>query len=296
MEKIIVYYACPDVLFDITATSIYSLLDNTKSFVSIYILDTKISFFNKTLLEKELKRKFNNFEIHFVENNDIENIFAGCNTWNHYLDCWARFLFMDKVNVARAIYLDSDTIVLDDIEKIWSLTLEDKVIGACYDSGCGLEKSNINHTYFGSGLLLIDCEKWRKQDITNKIIEAGKKYGKEFHFPDQDALNFIFNNNNYKQLPNYLCSLGYDTESCIVRHFAGIKPWSRIFIPNYNEFWYYAELTPFIYSLKRKIVKTELTRKTYYKLFNLFTIIKIKRNWVYLFGIPIVRIKRNPDV
>lgn len=201
------YYACPNELFDITAASIYSLLDNTKSFVSIYVLDTNIGYFDKVLLQKELAKKYSNFELNFVENNDIDKTFAGCNTWNHFLDCWARFLFVEKVRTDRAIYLDSDTIVLDDIKRLWEQDLGGAAIGGIYDRYAGRKKRVAalgiadNHRYFGSGVLLIDCKKWREQGIVRKLIDSGKQFGKKFHFPDQDALNYVFNNNNYRELP-----------------------------------------------------------------------------------------------
>ncbi|KAL7140877.1 hypothetical protein ABFS83_08G017000 [Erythranthe nasuta] len=89
-------------------------------------------------------------------------------------------------SVARVVYIDSDTIVVDDIRNLWSTALTgSRVIGAP-------EYCNANFTtyfnngfwadpvlssvfagkrpcYFNTGVMVIDLERWRSGDYTKRI-------------------------------------------------------------------------------------------------------------------------------
>jgi lipopolysaccharide biosynthesis glycosyltransferase len=101
---------------------------------------------------------------------------------------------------------------LRDIKELYDIDLEGNVLGAVWekyvlvklgDTFLELYKNldlNINSKYFNSGVLLIDCEKWRQENITNKCIKIAKKYEKFLPNADQDVLNKCFENNNYKEI------------------------------------------------------------------------------------------------
>ncbi|MDR2526628.1 MAG: hypothetical protein LBC92_02005, partial [Rickettsiales bacterium] len=261
-------------------------------------------------------KEFNNFKCSFIKIPDIKDIFEGCNDWRGFFGIWARFLFPElKREINKAIYLDVDICLYDDISKLYYEDLNNCCIGACSDIGIkkfgnrGLPISK-EHVYMNSGVILIDCEKWREEKITQKIIDIGKKYGNKLRFPDQDALNIVFNNNNYKLLPqryNFMdidttCKLNEEWTSCIIRHYVQ-KPWKCLYnksnkgkeIKMFEEFWFYAGKTSFFNGLKIKFLKNNISNKSYL-LFNLIPIIKIKTNnnvkKYLLFGIiPLMKVK-----
>ena len=109
----------------------------------------------------------------------------------------------------KILYLDADTLVVSDIEELWRTTLEDFVIGAVTDlkintagqkalrESLGLKE---NDKYFNAGILLIDAQKWREQDLGNVLIEYLKSHGFQLPYRDQDALNHVLRK-KWKPLP-----------------------------------------------------------------------------------------------
>ncbi|KAL8475587.1 hypothetical protein ACS0TY_028301 [Phlomoides rotata] len=90
--------------------------------------------------------------------------------------------------IKRVVYIDSDTIFVDDIRRLWATTLpESRVIGAPEYCQVDLTKYYTNRfwsdpvfrgvfegrsktpCYFNTGVMVMDLEKWRKGDYTSKI-------------------------------------------------------------------------------------------------------------------------------
>nr|AWW16492.1 putative galacturonosyltransferase-like protein 10 [Ipomoea pes-caprae] len=88
--------------------------------------------------------------------------------------------------VDRVVYLDSDVIVVDDIQKLWSVSLSgSRIIAApeyCHvdigkyftgefwsDSGLSGDFQGRKACYFNTGVMVIDLGKWRKGNYTKKI-------------------------------------------------------------------------------------------------------------------------------
>ncbi|KAI3670029.1 hypothetical protein L6452_41607 [Arctium lappa] len=110
---------------------------------------------------------------------------------------YARTYLADIIDasVSRVIYLDSDIIVVDDIQKLWSISLrESTAIGAPVYCHANFTKyfnnnfwNNPDHSrvfegkkacYFNTGVMVMDLVKWRKEDYRNRI-EKWMKIQKE---------------------------------------------------------------------------------------------------------------------
>lgn|SRR5690606_30730473 len=176
-------------------------------------------------------------------------------------------------DVKKLIYLDVDTLVRTDISNLWNINLDPYVIGAVQDIGktvtsrwggipnyqeLGLTSDT---KYFNSGVLLIDTEKWRRQQISNLIIEALIKHHEHVVLPDQYGLNVVFANNWLELPPEWNWSAAADHENPYLIHFLHIKP---IFKSCYSkeqwktEFFDYLNQTPWenfkpISEYKRKL-------------------------------------------
>lgn len=109
---------------------------------------------------------------------------------------YARIYLADILprHVNRVIYLDSDLVVIDDINKLWEVDLEDKVVGA--PEYCHANFTNYftdafwsdplfasafegrRACYFNTGVMVMDVEKWRLGKYTEKVekwMEVQKK-------------------------------------------------------------------------------------------------------------------------
>ncbi len=270
------------------ATTIASICDNTKSFCDFYILDGGITEENKEKI-CELKQQFNNFSIEFIKIKpehlagiDYKNEcnYVSISTYNRFL---APILIPQ---VDKAIYLDVDIIVSGNIAKLYNEPLNGHIIGAIPDLCRNYEFLNnvkewvglkLDSKYFNAGVLLIDCQKWRENDITNKLFDVEKKYREKLRMADQDVLNIYFEN-DYEMF-NEMFNEQDVSSDFIIRHFSGaIKPWQADFyihtltkrpskIANCDLFWKYAQKTPFYEELLRK--KEEfLNSNILYKRFN----------------------------
>lgn len=98
--------------------------------------------------------------------------------------------------VNRVLYLDCDLICTGDIRAMWATELDNNLIGAIEDAGyvSRLDEMDIevnSHLYFNSGVMLIDLQRWREENITDKVMEFINQYPEKLKYHDQDALNAV---------------------------------------------------------------------------------------------------------
>lgn len=242
-----------------------SICENTSENIIFYILERNISNHNKRKIRR-LCKKYKNCEVKFnsITDADMKNpaTKSGLST-----SAFARLLIPNIFpNIDRVIYLDVDIIAMGDIKTLWDQDLGDYIIGAA-SGHHGIDFAHVksfegispSHEYFNSGVMIIDCDKWREQNLTEKLFDLEyKTRGKREH-NDQSVLNIYFDN-NYKKLPDEFNvtshSLryfrnndkpGYDAimNACVLRHFTDSRPWYENKIEHYDEFWHLARISGF---------------------------------------------------
>ena len=96
---------------------------------------------------------------------------------------------------SKVIYLDADMLVLDDLTKLWKINLHGLSTAVVEDFNLQKDKRysflelKFNR-YFNAGLLVMDLDVWRKNDLTNKAI-ANMKVNLDYEYNDQDGLNVV---------------------------------------------------------------------------------------------------------
>ena len=132
-----------------------------------------------------------------------------------------RLLLFSKMfsSYDRMIYLDCDTIVREDISKLFDIDIGEAAVGGVKDYSFmkmeyvkmpvfsdNVPYSTINYRikvlglteiekYVNAGVLLFDLSKCRNITDEKKAIEV--LHSKQFQYNDQDTLNIIFNQNMY---------------------------------------------------------------------------------------------------
>lgn len=161
----------------------------------------------------------------------------------------------------RVIYLDCDIIVKKSLSELNSIDISDYVIAAApypakyhqenYDR-LGLKRIQ-GDFYFNSGVVCMNLEKIRNENIEKEFFEYLRENSQKIQFADQDTLNVVLQGKclaldkkfNFAPNPKY-----HNKEFCktltndmVVLHFAGAKPWGKGFYnPFTEEFWkYYKE-------------------------------------------------------
>lgn len=149
-------------------------------------------------------------------------------------------------HLARALFMDVDMIVLDDIQKLWAHDIGDCVIGAVQDSitktignldGGGIPNYEAlglpaDAKYFNAGLQLINLPKWREEKTTEAIIDCVNDNLKDANMGDQYGLNVVLVN-RWHELPalwNYMANGDHAHPHLI--HFIHRKPFYKSYFNN----------------------------------------------------------------
>ena len=191
--------------------SMCSIFENTKEWVTVHFLhDYTLSTDNRRYL-MQLVRQYGQQIVFY----DFERLFQKRfkefeknNEWmKQYLKpgvsqaTWYRLVMGDALEkVDRVIYLDGDIIVNMDIGELWVEETGENGLAAVPDTVIQdghfskmVEKGLYpEDRYFNAGVLLLDLEKYRKEE---KLLERGAEFLREkqvVDYLDQDVLNYFF--------------------------------------------------------------------------------------------------------
>ena len=147
--------------------------------------------------------------------------------------------------IDRALYLDVDAIALADLAEATTLPLAGRVLGAVQAPLAALTGRVGVRRYLNSGVLLVDCDKWRAHEVTDRCAHWLVEDAGASRLADQDALNVVLDPARgepcweplppaWNALPALFVDRGklaYDPvapDEIIVLHYAGpLKPWRR---------------------------------------------------------------------
>lgn len=192
-----VLYASNDGYAALLGVSLYSLLANNKDVkdVNIFILSNGISESNINRLI-DMADKFER-KIFFINISDLEErIGFPINSCGYNITTFAR-LFIDDllpVDIEKILYLDSDIIIRNSLEKLWETDIEDAYMAAVVEVYMPESKKKIigldkNDLYYNAGMLLINRKLWSEEKLKEKFLEYYKLMRGELLYNDQDIIN-----------------------------------------------------------------------------------------------------------
>lgn len=219
----------------------------------IYILsDSVVNNFQRNIYLSTIENKVN-FKMFFITAGDqIGSVRLSKNgpTKGITQATYYRFLLPNLLkNTSKIVYMDADTVVLDDIAHIYSNDIGDCYVGGVRDIvGYQDEKTrcqelNIDNLeqYINAGVLLMNLDKLRNDNLSKKMLKLAAE--KSFPYNDQDIINSIcygrikrlpFDCNviiDYLEKPSEISevlNIDYtkETKEPIILHYAGrAKPW-----------------------------------------------------------------------
>ncbi len=196
-----VVYATDENYLFYTCVSITSLAKNAQSdtFYRIYILVSDDFKDNNSLLNK-VKEKFSNIEVNTLKIS--KDIFTKAHINNAHISkaAFYRLNVCGCVHEKKCIYLDSDTIITEDLGALYDFDLGANYFAACKDVWIEtlnkeeLENRRIRtrisdfHNYINSGVILFDLERMRENSI-DKLLLKHMEY--DYPYEDQDILNVV---------------------------------------------------------------------------------------------------------
>ena len=267
-QRMNIFFAVDHNYVEHLCVTISSILVNSRDFdvFNFYIIDSGLLETDKKKIE-ELK-KYKDFNIEYIKVN--MEMFKNYPIKNSYLSLatYAKYLISDlKPEIDRCLYLDCDIVVQKPLIELYDTEFEDNYAVAVKDSfypSDFAQKYGIKN-YFNAGVLLINAEKWRKDNISQKLFGATLKLGNigDLEHEDQDVLNYVLNKKVKFVSTEWNCqcfSFSFNTAktkqeffdlvfSPAIIHYTGqAKPWIFSTLPAHphaSKYFEYKKLTSF---------------------------------------------------
>lgn len=300
LNDVVVVFACSENFVPYLSVAVQSIVDNASPDrrYDIIVLTRDITPASMITLSRQVKQP--NTGIGYLDVDaalgDIELPHHGHFRPETYFRLLAPQLLP---NVDKAIYLDSDLIVNDDLAKLYdydvtgyklAATRDADTIGQIdgYDTSVGpylKEELGMDnpHDYFQAGVLLMNLAELRRTVSPEEFLEISTE--RMWRWLDQDVLNKVVNG-HYLRLPmrwNYLMDWQHLRRTHIVAnapkeirdqydearedpaivHFAGPdnRPWLYPDADGADLFWHYAMRSPYIEEIRAQLEDSRATVK-----------------------------------
>ena len=165
---------------------------------------------------------------------------------NIHYSVFLRYFTATFVEEDKALYLDCDIVVTRDLSEIFAVDLGSYPLGAVRDLG---GEVYFGEQIFNSGVLLINVNYWRENDIAGQLIEMTDNLHDKVSQDDQSILNMLFEN-RWMELPfAYNCITLHTTFSDyepekglyppVIHYLTERKPWKEYTQSIYREVWWF---------------------------------------------------------
>ncbi len=247
------------------SVAMLSLIEHTdpKRNYRIHVLHTDLT---KETIDKILSMERRNVSICINDvSKDIEELISHLPVRDYYSpSTYYRLLIADKFPLYnKALYIDSDTAILQDVGKLYDINLHHHLVGAVPEAVMRLEEPALyskrclginNKRYFNAGVLVINSKKWREVKVMHQFIDLVHFY--TFHVAqDQDYLNIICKD-DVKYISrswNMECIKDWkiaEKKRCLIHYAFAPKPWHDIQALYSQYFWDVAFRSPFYMDIK----------------------------------------------
>jgi lipopolysaccharide biosynthesis glycosyltransferase len=212
--------------------------------IAVYIVDNRVSSENKQRIAGAVEDRLDLYWC--MPEGRFPHIDPG---WGHVSSATYDKIFITRLlpeDIGKALWLDSDTLVLDDICTLFDTPMNGNSLLAVQDPliqtvsspfgvqgwrAFGLSPAD---PYFNAGVLLVDVDNWRNNDIAGRALSYVRDNGRRVFFYDQEALNVALAGKwhnlddrwNYSANPRHSRFQSPENGSPAIVHFSGgLKPW-----------------------------------------------------------------------
>lgn len=261
MKKTVpIFFACDDKYVPYLDVAIVSLIAHAsdENDYKITVLKNDISEAHQAALKKHAK---DNVSIEFFDVQEMLEPIRAKLPEVFYFGVAAYFrLFIETTfpQYDKAVYLDSDVILLSDIAELYDTDVEGYLVGAAYEQNTDRAPmfteyvENIigipHNTYFNSGVMVMNLKEFRAFRVQERFLHMLTTYHFDSLAPDQEYLNVIchgrvkylptgWNKHSFPEPPEGELHLCHYALSC--------KPWHYADTINGEYFWEYAKDSEF---------------------------------------------------
>ncbi len=244
----------------------------SNSDVHFYIFTEGLSDSNKTILENLVKSMSCTINYCIVDSTIVSHFPMPKAGGEHislatYYRLFADYLLPNSVD--KFIYLDCDIVVRGSLDELWNLPITNYALGAVFQQIGSLTDSDFNrlgyspeYGYFNAGVLLINLDYWRKNNVTARLFDFIKNHFSSIKQHDQDTLNAVLHAEvlpidgkwNWLPLfylfknPQFPRNIKHSKPlNPVIVHYVSVpKPWEfGCDNPYTGEYYKYIKLTPF---------------------------------------------------
>ena len=186
-----------------TAVAMFSALEQLPASVKpkIFVLDNGLTDASRERLRKVAQRA-GGHDVAWLDV-PVDRLIEHRGRQHLTSTAYARLLIPELLpsSVQRAVYLDGDVLVTDDVSPLFEISLGGAPFGAAKDfhvPRTDSEKSSVRglvepKPYCNTGVLVIDPAQWRADDLTERAAAFARSTAEPLPFADQDAINAVAN-------------------------------------------------------------------------------------------------------
>lgn len=254
-----IFFACDQNFIPYTIVSMKSLIENASGEFQyhIYILSVDIP---QEMKETASRLADDSFTIEFVDMTKyLGRIESSIPLRDYYSKTTYFRIYIPEMfpQYDKAIYIDSDTIVLGDISKLYAyplgkcyagvikdqVVIQEDILGEYVEKVLGIDR----YQYFNAGVMLMNCQQFREEHLLDEFVEMLHVYTFVVA-QDQDYLNLICRDKVLWLGPEWNCEVFgelpcKEEEIQLLHYNMAAKPWHYADSRLSGYFWDYAKKT-----------------------------------------------------
>ncbi len=253
-----VFFAADENYLAFLAVTLHSLKENANRnyHYDVHVLHAGMDL-SKTVAVKKYEDE--DFSVTFTDvSSHLEEVKNTLQLRDYYTGATYYRIFIASMfpQYDKAIYLDSDIVLLDDISKMYNVDLGDSLVGAVPDGAVAVVPEFRRYTkevlgidadnYFNAGVLLMNLKRFRETDFYGSFCQLLKDY-RFCVAQDQDYLNVLCKNSvvflgeEWNQMPIG----GAKERPSLIHYNLTMKPWHYEGTLYEEYFWDYAKKTEY---------------------------------------------------
>lgn len=265
MNTVNLFFACDNAYIPFLSVALTSIRENRdphRSYV-IRVLHTGMTAAVQRRLRKQLEAP--GFILEFPNIcHHVEAFAQRLHTRDYYSSSTYYRLFIPELypELSKALYLDCDLVLQEDVAQLFDLPLGNDLVGAVPDGIVGaVEEFKLYvqnrldmvraEDYFNAGVLLMNLDAMRKWNFADRFLELLGRVTFQVG-QDQDYLNVLcrgkvrYLGNEWNTMPN---GVGVHTPK-LIHYNMDAKPWRRDGVKYEQEFWNWAATSGFLSEIR----------------------------------------------
>ena len=240
-EKKAIVLAANYAYVDQVLTTIKSICYHNRS-IRFYLINS--DFPNEWI--KQLNKRLEKFDSEIINCRVTSEQISRYKTDISYT-VFLRYFVADFVKEDKALYVDCDLVVTKNLDDLFATDLQDYPLAAVRDFG---GRAYFGLEIFNAGVLLVNNAFWKKENMTQKLIDLTNEWHDKVDQADQSILNMLFENKwlelnfdynhivIHKQFTDYQLPEGQDYPA-IIHYLSHRKPWKDLAAQTYRDVWWY---------------------------------------------------------